>query len=133
MAKKADKTENNQQEPEKKKRKPREKKEPELQVASIRFCTNVLSLAHYQGKNIGKMEVECGLGGKGYLAQYRKGKFMRGIPLDIAFNLAEFVGKDVDDLIRNDYTNMRNKDRVRRVKLDTERMKKELSGLWGDM
>ena len=95
---------------------------------SKRFATNVLALAKYQNITVSHMEHECGLG-TGYLAQYRSGQFKRGIPLDIAWKLAEKVGKDLIDLCTNDYHNVRWETRFRREETDVQRMKEELSSL----
>jgi hypothetical protein len=95
---------------------------------SKRFAVNVLALAKYQNITVSHMEHECGLG-TGYLAQYRSGQFKRGIPLDIAWKLAEKVGKDLIDLCTNDYHNIRWKARYDREMNDVEQMKRELADL----
>ena len=112
----------------KQKPKPKPKPEPPKNDYSKVFATNILAIAKYKDINVGQMELKVGLG-VGYLAQYRSGHFKRGIPLDMAIELAEMVGKDLIDLYTNDYHNIRWKARYDREMNDVEQMKRELSSL----
>lgn len=78
-------------------------REKEIQEVSIRFAENVLFICRTNpDRKISAVEEAVGFK-RGYLAQYAAGTFARGMPIDKACQIADYLGENVYDLMTKNY------------------------------
>lgn len=78
-------------------------REKEIQEVSIKFAENVLFICRTNpDRKISGVESAVGFK-PGYIAQYASGHFQRGLPIDKACQIADYLGENVYDLMTKNY------------------------------
>lgn len=86
-----------------KKKKPVVHREKEIQEVSIKFAENVLFICRTNpDRKISAVENAVGFK-VGYMNRYASGNFNRGISIDKACQIADYLGENVYDLMTKNY------------------------------